>query len=258
MLIIYCIVTLFVVYFLFDKLTSSYLNPYKLIMVIGKKGSGKTTYLTKVAIRSLSKGQTVYSTIDIPGTIVFDVNDIGNYTFVPNSVVLIDEVGLVWDNRDFKNFKPQCRNFFKYQRQYKLKVYLFSQTFDVDKKLRDLTDEMYLLRNVMRVWSVSRRIQKRLTIQQGTGEGNVSTLADDYEFVPLLSGHAFEVTFIPRWVSYFKSYNPPYLPMIKGKWLEMTDVQEYIMLDRHFYLYKFYSFLNLIKDKIRNFRIFRR
>ena len=38
--------------FVFDKATRKYLNPYKLIFVFGKKGSGKTTYLTKIAINS--------------------------------------------------------------------------------------------------------------------------------------------------------------------------------------------------------------
>lgn len=246
---LYIFVFIIIFYLLFDKITRPYLNPYKLIMTIGKKGSGKTTYLTKIAIKGIKAGRTVYSTVEIPGTILFDCKLIGYYTFLPNSIVLIDEVGMIWDNRDFKNFKPQVRDFFKYQRQYRLTVYLFSQTFDVDLKLRNLTDEMYLLSNKLRVFSVARRIQKRLTISKGK-DGQPSTLADDYEFAPLLSGSAIKITFIPRWQDYYKSYDPPYLPYIdsQSKWLEMSDTQEKMMYNYNFYkrscIRSFGSFIN--------------
>ena len=69
--------------YLFDKMTRSYLNSYKLIMIFGKKGSGKTTYLTKTAIKEMKKGHVVYSTIYIPGTHMFNVDDIGS--IIPGS-----------------------------------------------------------------------------------------------------------------------------------------------------------------------------
>ena len=114
-----------------------------------------------------------YLVLDGEWDFCFDPNDIGFYDFEPESIILIDEVGMVWDNRDYKNFKPQTRDFFKLQRHAKLKIYLFSQTFDIDKKLRDLTDEMYLLTNRLRVWSSARRIDKTITISKSVdAEGN--------------------------------------------------------------------------------------
>ena len=38
-----------------------YRNPYKLIMVFGKKGSGKTTLIAKLTYKYLKKGRPVYS-----------------------------------------------------------------------------------------------------------------------------------------------------------------------------------------------------
>lgn len=210
--------------YLFLYLTKGFVNPYKLIMIFGKKGSGKTTFLTKTAINYIKKGYIVYSTIDIPGTIRFNVQDIGKFTFIPESVVLIDEVGMIWDNRDFKNFRTDVRDFFKFQRQYKLRMYLFSQTFDIDLKLRNLTDEMYLLKNVARVWSVARRIDKRITIQKAE-EGKASSLVDDYTFAPLFSPSSYIVTFIPRWTSFFQSYAPKSLPVVKGREIALNDMQ---------------------------------
>lgn len=195
-------------------------------MIFGKKGSGKTTTLTKLALKHQKRGWKVYSTIDIPGCYIFDVEEIGKKTFPENSCILIDEVGMIWDNRDFKNFKPEVRDFFKFQRQYKLKIYLFSQTFDIDLKLRNLTDEMYLLTNVFRVFSVQRRILKKITISNASNNGSsVSTLVDEYKFDSILFG-GIKWTFIPRYVYYFKSYDPKQLTYIEGKYLDMNDLQQ--------------------------------
>lgn len=242
MTLFYFIFFIFGLIVLYDKLTRSYLNPYKLIMIFGKKGSGKTTFLTKVAINEIKKNKIVYSTIDIPGTRLFDVNELGLSIFPVNSVILIDEVGMIWDNRDFKNFKPHVRDYFKYQRQYKNKVYLFSQTFDVDLKLRNLTDEMYLLKNVARVFSIARRITKNITIQKGE-DGKASTLVDNYEFVPIFSPNAFIITFIPRWVAFFKSYNPPTKPFIKFIDQPLDLTQSKYLKSRYVYLDYFKSFI---------------
>ncbi len=45
-----------------------YRNPYKLFMVFGKKGSGKTTLMCKMALKYRKKGWHVYSNVHIPGT----------------------------------------------------------------------------------------------------------------------------------------------------------------------------------------------
>ena len=220
------IIWIIVIFFIFHYFTKEYLNPYKLIMVFGKKGAGKTTYLTKTAIKAIKKGKKVYSTIEIPGTTLFNPADIGFYDFIPESVVLIDEVGMVWDNRDYKNFKPQTRDFFKLQRHAKLKIYLFSQSFDIDKKLRDLTDEMYLLTNHLRIWSFARRIDKTITISKSVdAEGNKmnSTLVEDYKFAPIIFPGSLEITFIPRWTVFYDSYEYVYKQMIKGTFTEFSE-----------------------------------
>ena len=236
----------------FLLLTNKYLNPYKLIMIFGKKGSGKTTTLTKIALKELKRNRKVYSTVEIPSTYLFNTDDIGTMTFEPNSTVLIDEVGMIWDNRDFKNFKPAVRDFFKYQRQYKLKIYLFSQTFDIDLKLRNLTDEMYLLSNCFRVFSVARRISKKITIKE-CADGT-STLSDTYEFYPLLFG-GLKFTFIPRYTSFYKSYDPKKLAYINGTYLELNDVQKRYLSSRKWLFDKFkigfIKFIDFLKSAVR-------
>lgn len=218
----------------FHLATKKYLNPYKLIFIFGKKGSGKTTTLTKIAldvIRNKKKGGKfgrVYSNVPLPGASLIEVADIGKYTFEPNSVVLLDEIGMVWDARDFSKFPKEVRDFFKYQRQYRLKVYLFSQTFDVDKKIRDLTDEMYLLTNFARVFSMQRRILKKIAIKQAAD--GTSTLSEDYKFdLPFFGG--IKLVFIPRYAAFYESFNPKQLAFIEGKYLDFNEVQEEYLSD---------------------------
>lgn len=189
-----------------------YRNPYKLIMVFGKKGSGKTTMIAKLTYKYLKKGYPVYSTVPIPGAMLFDVKRIGLSSFPENSVIFIDEVGMIWDNRNFKNFKEHVRDYFKLQRHYKHTVYLFSQAFDIDIKLRNLTDHMYLVRTWFNCISVARRIQRKIVVVHPQGESE-ARIADDLEIVPFIFfwAQAMIVTWVPRWVKYFDSFEVPEL-----------------------------------------------
>lgn len=202
----------------FAYFTYKYRNPYKLIMVFGKKGSGKTTFLAKKSYQYLKKGRPVYTTEYIPGTIHFDVDKIGYITFPENAVLMIDEVGMIWDNRNFKTFKPQVRDYFKYQRHEKHTVYLFSQTFDVDVKLRNLTDAMYLCTCHFGWLSIARKIKRSIVLVQPMGDSE-SRIADNLQFEPwlfsLFGCGTIIFTFIPRWTCLFNSHEKLGLPMVE-------------------------------------------
>lgn len=193
----------------FMYLSFKYRNPYRLIMVFGKKGSGKTTLLAKKAYKGLLRGQKVYSTESVPGVIRFNIDIVGNKTFPEDSLVLIDEAGMKYDSRDFKTFPKSVRDYFKYQRHEKNTVYLFSQSFDIDKKIRDLTDSMYLCTCHFNIISVARKIKKNFKIVEASAQGE-SRIADNLEFEPLwLSLFGVKTcmfTFIPRWSCLFNSH----------------------------------------------------
>lgn len=194
--------------FIYHFLTKKYLNPYKLYLIFGKKGSGKSTLLTKLAVQARKAGKTVYTTEYIPDTYQISIDDIGIYDFEKGSVLLVDEVGMKWDNRKYKEFKDFHRDFFKLQRHYNLTVYLFSQTFDVDKKIRDLTDNMYLCKRFMRVFSIARKIDRTVVLNNSTAEAP-STIDENLTFVPIFLPGAVKVTYIPKYTKYFDSFNVP-------------------------------------------------
>lgn len=191
-----------------------YRNPYKLYMVFGRKGSGKTTLMTKLALQYQKKGFQVYSNTEIPGCYMFDVDDFGLVHFPPNSLILVDEVNLIWDNRDYKSFPKHVQKYFRLQRHYRHTVYLFSQTFDVDKKIRDLCDHLYLVQNFMNCFSIARRVTKHITVVHAdkSAQGE-SKIVDDYSIDPILLAPfgGIRVTYIPKYAKFFKSFNPPEL-----------------------------------------------
>ena len=215
---IFCKILISIVLFLYFSVLflivygSKYRNPYRLYMVFGKKGSGKTTLITKLTLKHLKRGWKVYSTVPVPGALLFDAKDIGKIAFEQNSVLFLDEGGILFDNRNFKAFREDTRDWFKYQRHYRVKVYVFSQAFDIDVKLRNLTDYMYLTTNFFNVISVARRVQRKIIIVHPSGDAE-SRIADDMEFTPWIFAPfgGLYVTWIPKYIKYFDSFSAPEL-----------------------------------------------
>lgn len=205
---------LFGVPLIFNLLTRQYVNPYRLYLVFGKKGSGKSTYLVKLARKYMKRGWIIYTNMDelyIPGVRHFDIQHLGDFVPEAHSVLLLDEVGMIWDNRDYKVFKPQVRDFFKLQRHYKVIVYMASQTFDVDKKLRDLCDGMFLHTNFLRVFTLGKRISRKVIITESTSEAE-SRISENLVICPFWD---WTLTYIPRYAKFFDSHVVPPKPFLE-------------------------------------------
>lgn len=218
------ILVIFLILALFLFLTRKFVNPYKLIFLFGKKGSGKSTLLQKLTYRYLKRGWTVYST-EVPHDKYFDFtkvpekgtlnylapSHIFEYTFPERTCILIDEVSLIWDNRDFKKMDKRVIEWFRYQRHHKCRVYFFSQTFDIDKKLRDLCDDMYLVNKYFRVLVVASHIVRKPVVVHPGPESPARIDDDMIVDGPLLTffgGKLF--AFIPYWARKFDSYTTDY------------------------------------------------
>lgn len=205
-----CLVLVVIAIFCF--VTRNYVNPYKLIFVFGKKGSGKSTLLTKLAIKYSRKKWSVWTTENIPGTHnIDDPKHIYRMDFPARSCILIDEVSLIWDNRDFKSMDKKVVEWFRYQRHHKCRVYFFSQTFDIDKKLRDLADDMFLVNKYFRVFVIAKHIVRRPVVVH-PGPDSPARIDDDMVVDgPLLWLFGGRITaFIPYWSKYFDSHKLPY------------------------------------------------
>ena len=84
--------------------------------VFGLPRSGKTTYLCKIAKSYIKRGIRVYSNFPCHGCYKLDFSKLGRFDF-SNCVLLIDEISLVADSRDWKNFNSDL-------------VYFFTKSFD--------------------------------------------------------------------------------------------------------------------------------
>lgn len=178
--------------------------------VWGAPGTGKSTFLAYLTYKELKKRKprTVYSNTYIKGAVLISDKDIGKYSF-ENGLVLLDEAGITYNNRDFKHgmlSDPDRLYWWKYVRHYNCEVYIATQGWDeVDKKLRTLSGAYYLCKKcIIPCFSVVKRVYKKCDIDELTHEPT-----DFYNF-----GMIFDNQFIFRRKYYklFDSFERKELP----------------------------------------------
>lgn len=213
---IFLVVLVFSFVLFLNIATLKYKNPYRLTMIFGKKGSGKSTTLTRLALEARKAGKEVFANIPLPGAHLIKESDIGFFDIPPESVLIVDEAGMIWDNRHFKNFKPEVRDWFKLQRHHRVRVYLASQTFDIDKKIRDLCDDMYLVECRFRIFAYGRRILRKITLTKPIGDAEAK-ITEELSFDSILFCWAGSrlCTLIPRYAGVFDSFQVQRLPQPK-------------------------------------------
>ena len=197
----------------FSLYSRKFANPYKLIFIFGKKGAGKSTLMVRCMLRDLKRGWHVYTDIQdcvIPNVRIIKSFDLSNFAPEANSALYLDEVGIAFDNRSYKTFDSGLRDFFKLQRKYKCKVVMNSQSFDVDKKIRDVTDSMILQTAIGNVLTLSRPIKRTVTLCEATAQAD-SRIADNLKFESIFK---WRVYFMPKYFKYFESFKAPERPAL--------------------------------------------
>lgn len=162
--------------------------PHIVSIYFGVPGSGKTTFAAWLVKHDLKRGGKVWSNVPITGAYKLEPKtDIG-INMICDGRVIIDEAGLEYNNRDFKEFSKNALYFYKYHRHYQLAVDIFSQGFDdMDKKIRTLAQRLYLVKKSLIPFFVYRqRIAKKIGINELTKE-----ICDEYQFVPFSRKYIF-------------------------------------------------------------------
>ena len=200
-----CLSVTFVI-MIWHVLTRRYLSPYTFCVVFGKKGVGKSLSMQKDLIKHHRHGWICYadSNTDLPFVHLIDASRIYSYRFPRNSFVCIDEVNLLWDNRDFKSFDKRVQDWFRQQRKRGVKVIAYSQTFDCDKKLRDLADRLAIQKKFMRVFTIRRYYVKTPRVISAEEARDTSRIVDDYIKVPWIF-KGLDLTYIPRYCRFYKT-----------------------------------------------------
>lgn len=227
-------------FYLFMMWTEKFSNPYQVEFYVGVRGAGKSTLATKEAIKFQKKGYRVYSNFEIFGCYKIDPSDIGFYKIPPNSCLLLDEVSLIWSNRNFANFPEEVDAFFRYIRKYKIYCRMYSQVFDVDRKIRTLCDRIFILVKLLNVFVIAKAVKRTVVLhssskdeetQQRTSEGFVS---ENFSYdLPSL----WKFCYIPRWIKFFNSFEAPELPKKEYKKYEFIN-EPYMYSLTHYSGYK--------------------
>lgn len=196
----------FLIIFVFHLLTRKYVNPYTLDIYFGKKGCGKSCTLQRLATKYHKLGWTVFCDFDNTKlNFVYQINmeQLHQYKFPENSVLLIDEINLYWDNRDFAKFPKELQVWFRFQRRKRCKVIMFSQTYDCDKKIRDLADRLYICERFLRIFTSITAYSKKVVVLDAKERGDTAIMTDTFVRGPIWTK---SFTFIPRWTDKHESF----------------------------------------------------
>lgn len=229
-------------------LQRKFMSPYTLTYIFGLKGAGKSTFMVKMMLEDLKNGWDVFtnmSDVCIPGVAIFDIKDLVDKAPPMHSAVYIDEAGLVWDNRSFKDFDKGYTEYFKLQRKYKNKVVINSQALDVDKKIRDLVDRMYLMTNVFGCIGVARPLRRTIKVLEAQGNSE-SRLAMNLQFEGITK---FKFFWMPSYWKFFDSFKAPIRGLPVFRFPVDPDTGEYMISP-----YKKPSLRQQFNTFVRNFR----
>lgn len=180
----------------------------------GVPGCGKTTMLVKKAIKEQMRIKKRYKNIytinfTCAGCKEIKWEDLAKYKMY-ESLILIDEISTCADNREFKTFSKEHRDFFIMHRHLGNDIIWATQNYEkVDKTIRELTQELwYMSKTIIPLidnFTRSRRIYRNININEHTSE-----LTLGYRFCNLLESFAVknnEIVFRRSYYKYFDSFD---------------------------------------------------
>ena len=185
----------------------------------GLPGCGKSTLLAKIAQKELkrirkgkSKYKRVLSNYYIRGCNKLNFREIG-VVDMSESLLLIDEISLDADSRDYKEFSKTLKQFFILHRHYGVDIIYATQQYDgVDRKIRELTHNLYYMKKAGPI-TYATTIFRKITISED------SEIKMGYVFPSLIKiltdiKNTMIFCWSPRYYKYFDSFDAPKLPKV--------------------------------------------
>lgn len=175
----------------------------------GPPGCGKSSVLTIKAQRELkriakgkSKYQHVYTNFPCSGCEKIDFFQLGEL-YYHDSLIILDEITLYADSRDFKHFSKQAKEFITLHRHFNIDIIISLQDWSrCDKTIRENVVALYYVTNFL-WWAKVRPIFRTININEYMGD-----LIMGYRFPDLIeqlqSGHIY---FIKSAWKYYNSYD---------------------------------------------------
>lgn len=174
-------------------------------MYFGVPGSGKTTYAVRLARLYQRRGIPVYTNFPCSIAYRLSIDDLGVKDF-SKSILILDEAGIDFNNRDWKSFPKKVLEFVKLHRHYGTGLIFMSQGYDdCDKKIRSLCTRFFNLKK-LGPFTFCRLITRRVDIDKETKQ-----ILDFFEKVSLFN-HGLSLIYRPVYYKYFNSWSAPQLP----------------------------------------------
>jgi energy-coupling factor transporter ATP-binding protein EcfA2 len=199
-----------------------------LMLVMGKAGSGKSTFMGLLVRNAQKKKRPIYSNAHVLGAIKIQHGDLGKYD-INDCDVIIDEAQLYYDSRDFKNFSEFNKYFFSHFRHHGVRVFVLSQSFeDLDVKIRRQAQYIYICQPFVKGILLMEKIRMKFGVSEDETE-----IVTKYKFN--IFGFRFKLGFL-AW-KYFDSYSKPILPLlpIVEKWGEVPQNIRIFRKQLHFF-----------------------
>lgn len=187
------------------------IRPNSLNIVFGRKRCGKSTFACYLARKWIKSGHKVYSNMPIPNTLPIFPTDLGMFHVERGSLILIDEAGNCFNNREWKSFKGNVRQFLQLQGHFKCTVFLFSQGLDIDKAVRLLCDDLYIQKKIFKYFTYLKHISRAIVVTKASDFGG-SDICDEYIIDSPLKVWEHKLLFMPPYWKDFDSYAIPSLP----------------------------------------------
>lgn len=233
---IYVFIGFFCVILGFSIYSSRFNDPYRhIILYMAKPGQGKSTSLVhqilkyqKINNKLRKKGLKEWSIyvnfpVNIPGVRLFDPLDISKYWADEKSVLMIDEVTLIWDSRKFKTFEAGVTEFMKLHRHAECIIYLASQNFDFDLRIRDLTTSFNIV-NKIGMFCLIRPVQIIFPRFTGADSSHGSDIVSEYTYTKFWKWRLY---FMPKYFQYFNTKQIPYRPPMPYKIIPCKYMQDF-------------------------------
>ena len=177
----------------------------------GTPGCGKTTLLAKIAHNALKKHkyEHVYTNFPCLGCEPITVNNMCKYRF-GNSLILLDELTLDVDSRDYKNFNQGLKDYITMHRHDGARIIYFVQDYSrVDKTIRNCTFDLWYLSTTtipfFRNFSIAKRVFRHMDINEYQSE-----IVYGYRFrnkIEALTISTIKIIYRPLYYKYFDSYD---------------------------------------------------
>lgn len=187
----------------------------------GVPGSGKTSMAALLSRYSQKEGYNVLSNFELKGAYKVEASDLGVYDMSfdgDGCHCILDEASSDFDNRLFKSFaNSPAKNYFSFHRHQNNMVDVFSQGYDIDKRIRDRTASsglFHLRKSIIPGFVFYRQIRKILFIKK-----------DDKQIVD-----GFKYMGLPRFIysrsvwNDFDTLDLSHCPKEKKTWQKWDDI----------------------------------